>query len=169
LDWAITDAEPRWGVTAPQAVEETDAGPVWGSRSFSIARSRPGTIAYPALSPPRDAAVDVTIGEFVERVAFDDSGSLEGVPVRLSGFVVGIDGRDDAFLLTRFVIACGAADAFPVQAIVNTTDVPPNDTWLEVVGTWVSDDLGPGAAGRSATIEAQLTRLIARPENPYDR
>jgi putative two-component system protein, hydrogenase maturation factor HypX/HoxX len=34
LDWAITDAEPRWGVTALQAVEEMDAGPIWATRTF---------------------------------------------------------------------------------------------------------------------------------------
>jgi len=28
LDWAIMDAEPVWGVTALQAVQELDAGPI---------------------------------------------------------------------------------------------------------------------------------------------
>ncbi len=36
LDWAITDAEPRWGVTALQAVNEMDAGPIWASRTFDL-------------------------------------------------------------------------------------------------------------------------------------
>ena len=31
LDWAITDGEREWGVTALQAVEEMDAGPIWGT------------------------------------------------------------------------------------------------------------------------------------------
>ncbi|WP_284069876.1 formyltransferase family protein, partial [Escherichia coli] len=29
LDWAITQQASRWGVTALQAVEEMDAGPIW--------------------------------------------------------------------------------------------------------------------------------------------
>ena len=29
LDWAILDGEREWGVTALQAVEEMDAGPIW--------------------------------------------------------------------------------------------------------------------------------------------
>jgi putative two-component system hydrogenase maturation factor HypX/HoxX len=42
LDWAILGAEPVWGVTALQAVDTMDAGPVWATE----------TIAMPA-DPPR--------------------------------------------------------------------------------------------------------------------
>ncbi|MBO0844464.1 MAG: formyl transferase [Nocardioides sp.] len=41
LDWAVMDAEPTWGVTALQAIEEMDAGPIWGSRSFSMPEAPP--------------------------------------------------------------------------------------------------------------------------------
>ena len=41
LDWAVMDAEPTWGVTALQAIEEMDAGPIWGSRSFPMPDSAP--------------------------------------------------------------------------------------------------------------------------------
>jgi len=36
LDWAISDGETSWGVTALQAVEEMDAGPIWGYRTFPM-------------------------------------------------------------------------------------------------------------------------------------
>ena len=36
LDWAITHELTRWGVTALQAVEEMDAGPVWATREFNL-------------------------------------------------------------------------------------------------------------------------------------
>ena len=36
LDWAITLREKRWGVTALQAVEEMDAGPIWSSCEFDM-------------------------------------------------------------------------------------------------------------------------------------
>ena len=36
LDWAITQQARRWGVTALQAVEEMDAGPVWSSCEFDM-------------------------------------------------------------------------------------------------------------------------------------
>jgi putative two-component system hydrogenase maturation factor HypX/HoxX len=36
LDWAISDAEPEWGVTALGAIGEMDAGPIWGTRTFAL-------------------------------------------------------------------------------------------------------------------------------------
>jgi putative two-component system hydrogenase maturation factor HypX/HoxX len=36
LDWALSDGERRWGVTALQAVEEMDAGPIWATRSINL-------------------------------------------------------------------------------------------------------------------------------------
>lgn len=41
LDWAIMGGERVWGVTALQAVEEMDAGPVWGSRAFPVPTTPP--------------------------------------------------------------------------------------------------------------------------------
>jgi putative two-component system hydrogenase maturation factor HypX/HoxX len=41
LDWAISDGETSWGVTALQAVEEMDAGPIWGYRTFAMPADAP--------------------------------------------------------------------------------------------------------------------------------
>ena len=41
LDWAISDGESSWGVTALQAVEEMDAGPIWGYRTFPMPGDAP--------------------------------------------------------------------------------------------------------------------------------
>lgn len=41
LDWAISDGETSWGVTALQAVEEMDAGPIWGYRTFPLPADPP--------------------------------------------------------------------------------------------------------------------------------
>ena len=41
LDWAITDGATEWGVTALQAVEEMDAGPIWATRTFPIDATPP--------------------------------------------------------------------------------------------------------------------------------
>jgi putative two-component system hydrogenase maturation factor HypX/HoxX len=40
LDWAITEGLPAWGVTALQAVEEMDAGPIWATRTLQRAGRR---------------------------------------------------------------------------------------------------------------------------------
>ena len=36
LDWAIMGGAPVWGVTALQAIDEMDAGPIWASRTFVV-------------------------------------------------------------------------------------------------------------------------------------
>jgi putative two-component system protein, hydrogenase maturation factor HypX/HoxX len=58
LDWAITTGQSLWGVTALQAVEEMDAGPIWGSRTFPL---RPGELPKSAVynGPVADAAIEL--------------------------------------------------------------------------------------------------------------
>jgi putative two-component system protein, hydrogenase maturation factor HypX/HoxX len=46
LDWAITESMPSWGVTALQAVEEMDAGPIWATRTFPM-----------PVAPPRKSSL----------------------------------------------------------------------------------------------------------------
>jgi putative two-component system hydrogenase maturation factor HypX/HoxX len=56
LDWAITEAEPYWGVTALQAVEEMDAGPIWATRIFRLSSTAPRKSAL-YNGPVADAAI----------------------------------------------------------------------------------------------------------------
>ncbi|MFI6539850.1 enoyl-CoA hydratase-related protein [Nonomuraea sp. NPDC050547] len=60
LDWAIADAEPEWGVTALQAVEEMDAGPIWGYRMFPLPVEAPRKSAL-YNGPVADAAVELVL------------------------------------------------------------------------------------------------------------
>lgn len=39
LDWAISQSKSRWGVTALEAVEEMDAGPIWSTYEFDVPSS----------------------------------------------------------------------------------------------------------------------------------
>jgi uncharacterized repeat protein (TIGR03943 family) len=54
----------------------------------------------------------------------------------VSGFVTHIPGwPDEYFMITRFVLTCCAADAYPVGLPVELppgTERPKPDTWLEV-------------------------------------
>ena len=59
LDWAIHDGEREWGVTALQAVEEMDAGPIWGSRTFPIDPTDPPRKSSLYCGPVADAAVEL--------------------------------------------------------------------------------------------------------------
>ena len=67
LDWAIIEGERRWGVTALQAVEEMDAGPVWATRTFPLGADPPAKSAL-YNGPVADAAIEL-IGEVVDKAA----------------------------------------------------------------------------------------------------
>ncbi|MEV6426820.1 enoyl-CoA hydratase-related protein [Nocardia sp. NPDC051463] len=44
LDWAISEDEPLWGVTALSAVGTFDSGPIWATRTFALPRLRKSLI-----------------------------------------------------------------------------------------------------------------------------
>ena len=70
LDWAISDAEPEWGVTALSAIDEMDAGPVWATRSFPMPAEPPrkGVLYAGAVT---DAAAALAL-EVVEKAGRPD-------------------------------------------------------------------------------------------------
>ncbi|HEY7273017.1 MAG TPA: enoyl-CoA hydratase-related protein [Actinoplanes sp.] len=67
LDWAITEGAPVWGVTALQAVEEMDAGPIWATRTFPMPAAPPRKSAL-YNGPVADAAMEC-IAEVVDKAA----------------------------------------------------------------------------------------------------
>jgi putative two-component system protein, hydrogenase maturation factor HypX/HoxX len=67
LDWAISDAEPEWGVTALGAIDEMDAGPIWGTRTFGVPADPPRKSALYA-GPVTEAAAALA-REVVAKVA----------------------------------------------------------------------------------------------------
>jgi putative two-component system hydrogenase maturation factor HypX/HoxX len=70
LDWAIMGGETGWGVTAVQAVEEMDAGPIWASRDFPVPADPPRKSAL-YNGPITDAAVQL-IHEVVAKAVDPD-------------------------------------------------------------------------------------------------
>jgi putative two-component system hydrogenase maturation factor HypX/HoxX len=56
LDWAIAEGAPTWGVTALQAVEEMDAGPIWATRTFGMPAAPRKSSLY--NGPVADAALE---------------------------------------------------------------------------------------------------------------
>src|SRR4051812_43678073 len=57
LDWAIADGARTWGVTALQAIEEMDAGPIWATRTFTLPAAPPSKSAL-YNGPVADAAME---------------------------------------------------------------------------------------------------------------
>jgi putative two-component system hydrogenase maturation factor HypX/HoxX len=57
LDWAISEGARTWGVTALEAVEEMDAGPIWATRTFALPAAPPRKSSLYA-GPVADAAME---------------------------------------------------------------------------------------------------------------
>ncbi|GGL22437.1 formyl transferase [Pseudomonas brenneri] len=65
LDWAITQQVRRWGVTALQAVEEMDAGPVWSTCEFDMpADVRKSELYNGPVSDAALACIRDAVGKF---------------------------------------------------------------------------------------------------------
>lgn len=115
---------------------------------------------------PPDAVVPLTISEFVTRTAWDDSGSLDGRTVKLTGFVVRKGGN---VYVARLAISCCAADASPIKALMTGLDFSslPDDQWIEATGQVV-----PGSATKEnayvPTFTVSGVTPITPPEDTYE-
>lgn len=95
--------------------------------------------------------------------------SYLGQKAKVQGFVVySTQLPEQYFLLTRFVIAHCALDAYPVGFPVKLTEsrqAYKPDTWLEVEGQMIAE---PFDGKRQLVVEAKLLRPIPAPKNPYE-
>ncbi|GAA0587601.1 TIGR03943 family putative permease subunit [Actinomadura livida] len=144
--------------------------------SFSAARGTDRAAPPPAPPddgfPPLSAAagpVDMSVGEFIGRAheaQTGDPAKLQGVPVRLTGFVTPAGKGRGGWQLTRMKIACCAGDAVPFPVRVRGVPQPPADSWVRVTGVWEP----PRQSGRTVvqTLRAHSLREIEEPKNPYE-
>ncbi|TDD83802.1 TIGR03943 family protein [Actinomadura darangshiensis] len=145
--------------------------------SFTAARGTGRTAPPPAAPtegfrplPRTGAPVAMSMGEFIGRgylAQTGDPASLQGVPVRLTGFVApGVKG-EGGWRIVRLKIACCAGDAVPFPVTVRGLPRPPSDTWVQVVGVWT-----PPATGRSRTVvqavRGRSLQKIEKPRTPYE-
>ena len=110
-----------------------------------------------------------TLVDWVRTLAvYPEPDAYAGQMAKVQGFVVyPKDLPQDYLLLSRFVITCCAADAYPVSLPVKLTqrDLYKPDTWLEIEGQMITADL---AGKRQLTIAAKTLKPIPEPKNPYD-
>jgi uncharacterized repeat protein (TIGR03943 family) len=123
------------------------------------------------LPPATDGPIALRVSDFVARAAYDRHETLAGVRIRLTGFVVRHPDVTDRYLLTRFSLACCAADAFASQVEVRGLEgfPPPDNTWVVVVGEWLP------ASGRNRedpvdppVLMARSQTLVEAPTDPYE-
>ncbi len=101
---------------------------------------------------------------------YPEPDAYRGQPVNVTGFVMHPpDLPADTLLLSRFVLTCCAADAYPIGLPVRLPAGDrrsyPTDQWLRVEGQLTTDTL---AGKRQAVIVARQLTPIAAPRNPYE-
>ncbi|WP_346290088.1 TIGR03943 family putative permease subunit [Sphaerothrix gracilis] len=104
-----------------------------------------------------------TINAYPEPDAYSDQA------VNVSGFVIHPpDWPDNYLMVSRFVLTCCAADAYPVglpvKLVGDRTAYEP-DTWIEVQGTMMTETL---AERRQLVIDSASLTEIPEPDNPYE-
>lgn len=156
-----------WLLLAPVLVIALVAPPALGADA--VVRAGPGNAGISAADLfdrlPPGPVVELAVAEFVQRAAWDRSGSLDGREVSLVGFTVR---RGAATELARLTISCCAADARAnrVRLEGEVGDIAP-DTWLRVRGT-----LQSGSATAATRYVPALTvvavEAVAAPPDPYE-
>lgn len=108
------------------------------------------------------------LGEFIGRAYGDSNNSLAGKQVRLTGFVVR-SAKKDRWYVARIQIACCAADGLPLKVAVLGVPRPPEDTWVDVTGTWIdpkSDKIPNGTV--APELAATDVTEVPKPAEPYE-
>ena len=99
---------------------------------------------------------------------YPEPDAYKGQKVNVDGFVVYADDLPETyFTLTRFVITCCAADAYPVGLPVKLNQsrtVYRPDQWFNVKGQMITETLN---GQRQLVIAATTLKPISEPKNPY--
>lgn len=134
--------------------------------TLTLTRAQPQRFAR-AAAPEERTVIDWIrlVNVYPEPDAYADEA------VDLEGFVFYPEGwPDDYLMVSRFVLTCCAADAYPVglplklPAGSGTTRYPA-DSWLAVTGNMVTDTLDDR---RQVAIAPTEIRTIEEPKNPYE-
>lgn len=100
---------------------------------------------------------------------YPEPDTYTGQKVKVQGFTIHPPELPQAYiLLSRFVITCCAADAYPVGLPVKLDgdrQAYPPDTWLEVEGQMITKTI---SGKRQLTIQPKSIKKISQPQNPYD-
>lgn len=114
---------------------------------------------------PSGDVIPLSMTEFVTRTAWDESGTLDGRRVRLTGFLTRAEGNT---FVARLAISCCAADARPLKVKL-VGDVPslPDEQWVEVTGQVVAKSANEQNSWvPSFTVESSTS--VPEPVEPYE-
>ncbi len=151
-------------IYTPQAFASDAAIQRGVSDSLTLTRSQPQRFIRQASSEDR------TIIDWIRTLnVYPEPDAYTGQSVSVSGFVIHPQDWPEGYLmLSRFVLTCCAADAYPVglpvQLAVSRQAYEP-DSWLQVEGKMVTATIN---GQRQLTIEPTRLETIPEPKNPYE-
>lgn len=100
---------------------------------------------------------------------YPEPDAYEGQSINVTGFVIYPPGwPPSTFMVSRFVLTCCAADAYPIGLPVQLLDGqerPPQDQWLTVTGIAQTANIG---GKRQLAIDPQNIEVVPEPANPYE-
>ena len=132
--------------------------------TLTLTRSQPQRFMRP-IRPEERTIIDWvrTLNVYPEPDAYTDQA------VNVQGFVIHPQEWPDNYLMiSRFVLTCCAADAYPVGLSVKvqgSRQAYPVDDWLEVTGTMITETLNDH---RQLVINPTALDTIPEPRNPYE-
>ena len=118
--------------------------------------------------PPLPEGIEpaLPIKDFVLRALYDADGSVDGVPVTVTGFVAPPgDGFADGYTIARIVISCCAADANPMRSIADT---PPFPGHLGAGGRHRRPELRDPRPRDLPTVTVTSITPVDQPADPYE-
>jgi uncharacterized repeat protein (TIGR03943 family) len=137
-------------------------------RTTQLAQSQGADVG--TLPEAQDGLTQLSLTSYSNFALYDTKEQLKGRRVRLLGFVAHDASAPGGYYLTRFVIACCAADAFPVQVVLRGK-VPAlaDDTWITVEGTWHPTTASPDSNDVfRAELDVTSVTAAAKPGEPYE-
>ncbi|MFS8104950.1 TIGR03943 family protein [Lentzea alba] len=136
----------------------------------SYAANNAGTVLkqsdeYPPL--PDGDPVAVKVFDYAGRAVFDGGRTLKDRRVKLLGFTS--TGPNGERLLVRMILTCCAADGRPVKIAMKNAGARPDDTWVEVVGSYVDTTVADGVNGEKIPfIDVESVLEVQPPDRPYE-
>ncbi|MDY6806601.1 MAG: TIGR03943 family protein [Cyanobacteriota bacterium] len=136
-----------------------------------LTESLPVTRAQPKEFRTASRSQERSLIEWLRTLnVYPEPDAYNGQLVKVTGFVIYPPGLSEQyFWISRFIITCCAADAYPVGLPVKLPtgtreDFPP-DSWLEVEGVMITEELN---GQRKLTISPSAIKMVPEPKNPYD-
>lgn len=136
------------------------------SETLTLTRAQPQRFARSATPEER------TVIDWIRQInVYPEPDAYAGEAVDVKGFVIYPEGWPEGYLMvSRFVLTCCAADAYPVGLPVKLTDGKtrtdyPVDSWLAVRGEMTTETLD---GRRQLAIAPTEVTQVEEPKNPYE-